>query len=38
VGKDKSDAESIQDTIDKTKAEIERQSSEWIGDAQGMVE
>lgn len=38
MGKDKSDAESIQSVVDNVKAEIERQSTEWVGDAEGMVE
>jgi hypothetical protein len=35
---DKTDAQSIQDAIEKTNAEVERQASEWIGNAEGMVE
>lgn len=38
MGKEKTDAQSIQDAIERAKAEIERQSTEWVGDAQGMVE
>lgn len=44
MGKDKKDidpmrdVESINTIIDNVKAEAERQASEWIGDAKGMVE
>lgn len=29
---------SVQDTIDKTRAALEREQSKWIGNAEGMVE
>ena len=38
MGNDKTDAQSIQDAIQRAKDEIERQSTEWVGDAEGMVE
>jgi hypothetical protein len=34
----KKDLESIDRIVDNVKAEAERRSSEWIGDAEGMVE
>lgn len=32
------DQESIDKIIENVKAEVERQSIEWVGDAKGMVE
>jgi len=35
---DPKDQESIDKITDNIKAEVERRSNEWIGDAEGMVE
>ena len=34
----KKEAESMERVVDKVKGEVERQSTEWVGDAEGMVE